>query len=288
MRDFNLRETEINQHYWSFVASSEHSAFRARRFKRVNPCAPSTRLFKASGGDALRIPSTVTDWLNANDELKNWLRLSVLVSAASNLEMYLGHVGRTALASDPFVRYGNSRAVDGVCLLKAGIELPYEDVIEGLTKGHWDSREAKIGTTFGVNILDVRNLKPDLEEIRKIRNEFAHGFGRSLEVPEPGVLTKSRSARLKEDKLKGYLGVISSVAKSVDRHLISNHIGLFEIIKDYHTNLEKLQTTSKEESRAIEETLKRHIYDKVGITVSRKFCVDLISHYDRCSPTLAA
>ena len=284
MRDFNSRETEINQHYWSFVASSNYSRYRARRFKKIDPNMESVRLFKASGGDSSRIPTTVSDWLSANADLQNWLRLSILVSAAANLEMYLGHIARTALASDPFVRYGNPRALDGVCLVKSGIELPYKDAIEGLTKGDWNSREAKIGIYFGVGFLEVRSRKSDLEEIRKIRNEFAHGFGRSLEVPEAGTLTNSKSFRLSENKLKAYLGIMSHVAKTVDRHLMFNHIGSFELIKYYDANIKKIQIASLKPGHEIDMCFKRCLYDDCGLTVSRKFCRDVIGHYDQCIP----
>lgn len=285
MRDFNLRETEINQHYWSFVASSEHSAYRARKFKKVNPRTPSTRIFKSSGANAPRVPSTVTDWLIANDDLRNWLRQSVLVSAASNLEMYLGHVARTALASDPLVRHGNPRALDGVCLMKGGIELPYEDVSEDLTKGDWNSRESKIGRYFGIGLLDIHLRKPELEQIRKFRNEFAHGFGRSLEIPEPGVMARGKAYRLTESTLKSYLGVISSIAKSVDRHLMHNHIGSFELIKYYHTNIGLINKEAQKKNQAFEDCLKLHLYKNFGLTVPRKFCKELIAFYDHCDPT---
>lgn len=287
MRDFNLRETEINQHYWSFIASSEYSAYRARRFKKVDPSTPATRLFKASGSNAPRIPDTVSNWLLANDKLKNWLRLSVLVSAASSFEMYLGHVARTALASDPLAQYGNPRALDGVCLIKGGVELPYEDVVQGLTKGDWNSREAKFCTVFGVGLLEVRDKKSELEAIRKTRNEFAHGFGRNLAIPEPGDLTRSSSSKLTEENLKKYLGIISSAAKSIDRYLMDNHIGFFEVIKVYHSNANMLRADADQTNRPIEESLKRHIYEKFGITASPKFCRQLILHYDNCAPAVS-
>ncbi|WP_143042293.1 hypothetical protein [Citreimonas salinaria] len=278
MKEFNLRETEINKHYWSFIASSEHSAYRARKYQNVHKDAPTSRLFRASGADAPRIPSTVSKWLEANDDLKNWLRLSVLVSAASNFEMFLGHVSRTALASDPFVRHGSSRAIDGVSLLKGGLELPYEDVIEGLTKGDWNSRESFLMRIFGVKILIVHHRKGELEEIRKIRNDFAHGFGRSISVPQPGFLSVSRSQSLSQDRLKRYLGLLSSVAKSIDRHLMGHHIGHYEMLCHYHRFEAELSTSGV----SVHKALKSDIYKSFGATVTERFCRDLIRHYELC------
>lgn len=288
LRDFNARETEINQHYWSFIASSEHSAYRARAAKKLDKNTSAASLFQASGADVSRIPATVSDWISANEKLENWLRLSAMVSATSNLEMYIGHVTRTALASDPLVRHKNPRALDGVCLLKSEVEFPYEEEVQGLTKGDWNSREAHFGKYFGFCLLDLRQKKTELEEIRKLRNEFAHGFGRSLEIPEPGIITNGSPARLNQNKLKRYLGVISFVAKKIDRHLMSNHIGCYELILQYHKNKIEIGEISKQKKISKEKLLKRYIYDRLHITTTEKFCRELIDHYASCTAAAAS
>lgn len=278
LRAFNERETEINQHYWSFVVVSEFSRFRARRFEKISPSAPTSRLFRASGPDSSRIPCTVSDWLSANDALQNWLRLSTLVSAAANLEMYLGHVIRTALSSDPFVVFGKPRALDGVALLKQDIELPYSDLVTSLTKGDWNSRSSAFSKAFGVCPLIFHENKSDLEDIRNTRNSFAHGFGRELSIPEPGSLSDGGTAKLSQKKLKRYLGVISKTARDIDRYLMNRHIGCFEIIHLFHSSQEALPLGADDDSVGAKE-LKRKIYQDFGITVTKKFCRSIIRYY---------
>ncbi|HXW28923.1 MAG TPA: hypothetical protein VEK55_06120 [Xanthobacteraceae bacterium] len=135
LRAFNSYETEINEHFWSFKVISEYSAFLARAEKRRNPSQATATVFKAAGPDARRIPRFVSEWLDARDELENWLRLSAIVSAASYFELYLGQVIRSVLMSDPLCRYGASKLLDGSVLLKADKELPYASEIEEITKG---------------------------------------------------------------------------------------------------------------------------------------------------------
>lgn len=180
LRAFNQCETEINKHFWSFKVISEYSRFIAQTEKRQNANKATADVFKASGPDAARIPPTVSNWLEARKELENWLRLAALVSASSYLEVYLTQIIRSALMSDPLCRFGATRKLDGAVLLKAGKELPYSDELETITKGEWNSRLAAFVRIFGGVSAVMRSHISTLEKIRKIRNEFAHGFGREL------------------------------------------------------------------------------------------------------------
>lgn len=84
--------------------------------------------------------NTVSKWLDARDDLENWLRLSALVSALSYFETYLRQVVNSALMSDPLCRFGSSRAIDGVILLKNRKLIDNKKEIEGITKGDWLNR----------------------------------------------------------------------------------------------------------------------------------------------------
>ena len=149
LRSFNRYETEINEHFWSFKAISEFSRYIAQREKNADPKKLTAEVFKASGPDAGRIPPTVSEWLDAREELENWLRLSALVSAASYFEAYLRQIIRSALMSDPLCSFGASKVLDGTILLKAGKELPYDHQIDEITRGEWNSRLAAFTRIFG-------------------------------------------------------------------------------------------------------------------------------------------
>jgi hypothetical protein len=161
MRAFNKRETALNEHFWSFKVVSEYSGCIARKKRAEDEGAPTAALFKATGPDARRIPPTVIDWLNAQKELENWLRQSAIVSAASYLEAYLRQSVRSALMSDPMARYGAPRLVDGVSLLKRGIELPYDADVECTTKGDWSSLAGEPGFEPGLTESESVGLAVD-------------------------------------------------------------------------------------------------------------------------------
>ena len=280
MRAFNSRETEINEHFWSFKVVSEYSGYLARSKKTEDAATPTATLFHAVGPDARRIPPTVADWLNAQKELENWLRQSAIVSAAAYFEAYLRQVVVSALMSDPMARYGAARLVDGVTLLKRGVEIPCQEDVESITKGDWSARAAALTKLFHKCPDGVRNNLADLERIRSLRNDFAHGFGRNLSIPSPSELDTRPANRLSHARFIKYFGVISRAAKSIDRYLMQNFIGSFEMLHFYQMRGKpaKPEDAGYDPIRALQRCLNRD----TGTPVPGEFCLALIRHYDSC------
>jgi hypothetical protein len=279
LRAFNSCETEINEHFWSFKVISEYSRFIAEAEKRKDPNKITAEVFMASGPDARRIPPTVSEWLEARDELENWLRLSALVSATSYLELYVRQVVRSALMSDPLCRFGASRTVDGAILLKEGKELPYSFEIEEVTKGEWNSRLAAFQRLFGIGATVIAPDVSALEKIRKIRNEFAHGFGRALTVPSPSAAKIEPAQRLTHQTFVKHIAVLSKTAAMIDKFLLSNFIGSFELVHYYHEWKSKRRDTRDKGYDPI-RALQRSFNRDLGCVVSGEFCEELIVYYD--------
>jgi hypothetical protein len=279
LRAFNRYETEINEHFWSFKVISEYSRFIAESEKNSDPSKATADVFKASGPDARRIPPTVSEWLNAREELENWLRLSALVSATSYLELYLRQVVRSALMSDPLCRYGASKTLDGVTLLKAGKELPYTFEVEEITKGEWNSRLAAIHRIFGGGPAAIAPDVSALEKIRKIRNDFAHGFGRTLTVPSPSDSTVIPAQRLSHQTFVKYIGVLSKAAGSIDKFLLKNFIGNFELVHYYH-GWKSTRRDARDKGYDPVRALQRSFNRDMACAVSGEFCTELIAYYD--------
>lgn len=279
LKNFNECETEINEHFWSFKVVSEYAAYLARDEKKNNPESPTAKLFKAIGPDSGRIPPTVAQWLTARSELENWLRLGALASASSYLEIYFGQVIRSALMSAPLCKLGSSsRTLDGITLLKQGIELPYEHEIRSVTKGEWSQRSKAFCSIFGDVPSELTTHLITLEKIRKIRNSFAHGFGRELDIPSP-IDFIGKSSRLSQPKFIKYMGVISKTAAAIDKYLLHGFIGNFEIIYFYH--IWRKNTFSDErkkysDSRALQRVLNRDM----KFVTNEQFCKKLIAYYD--------
>lgn len=280
LRAFNQHETEINRHYWSFKVISEYAGYLARQKISSDKSFQTAALFHSTGPDAVRIPLTVTDWLDARNDLENWLRISSLVSVISYLETYLRQVVRSALMSAPMARHGVASAVDGTHLLKLGKEIPYEDDIRGVTVGDWNARAEGFRSLFGtIPPAITANLKR-LEAIRRLRNMYAHGFGRDSEViPEPSAMAPGTMARLSSDRFLKDVGIVSKVAASVDELLLQKFIGNFELLHFYH--LWRLKPrVGKELSYSEARALARSLNKEAHCTVNTSFCASLISFYN--------
>jgi hypothetical protein len=258
---------------------SEYARFIAEKHKEKDPGFSTGLAFHASGPDARRIPPTVTEWLNARTELENWLRLSAIVSAAAYHETYLRQIIRSALMASPLLRLGSPQLVEGTLLLKAGKELPFAHEIEMITKGDWNTRSANYLKLFGSPPSGKPFAVKPLEKIRKLRNEFAHGFGRDLDPPGPSVGTVVPAKRLKHEKFIEYIGVLSQSAAQIDRHLLEGYIGNFELIHCYHEWKIKPRSkrdTSLDEHRAFQ----RYLHGQLSFSTSKEFCRDLIAFYN--------
>jgi hypothetical protein len=277
LRAFNNYETEINEHYWSFQVMSDFSGYLARQAAKKNGSTDTATVFHASGPDARRIPPTVNKWITAQSELENWLRNSALVSAAAFHEAYVRQVVRSALMSDPFCRFGLSRIIDGVKILKSQAELSYAFELESMTRGDWNARSAAFERIFSAPPGTIGDLSK-LEEIRKLRNDYAHGFGRELNPPTPTEFKIKPSQRLSATRFRTLLGAMSKSAASIDKFLLHNHIGAFEIIYHYDSFL-KAQRDSNDkrydEDRAFQRTLNRDL----GLTLSTEYCVEVKKYY---------
>lgn len=279
LRAFNSCETEINEHFWSFKVISEYSRFIAESEKRKDPNTVTSDVFKATGPDARRIPPTVSQWLDARDELENWLRLSALVSATSYLELYVRQVVRSALMSDPLTRFGASGVLDGAILLKQEKEITCSFEIEEVTKGEWNARLAAFQRIFGADAKLIAVDVSVLEKIRKIRNEFAHGFGRTLDVPSPSAFKIEPAQRLAHQTFIKHIGVLSKTAASIDRFLLPNFIGSFELVHYYHEWRSK-RRDGRDKGYDPIRALQRSFNRDLGCVVSGEFCEELVAYYE--------
>lgn len=273
INEFNDRQTELNEHFWSFVVMTENARYLAREAGKSDASTSTATLFHASGPDVSRVPPTVDLWLKANDALGNWLRLSALISAVAFHEAYISRIVRTALMSDPLCRYGATRGLDGTVLLKRGIEIEYESDQKSLTRDVWSKRAENFKRIFNATDTSVMFPIARLEKMRELRNEFAHGFGRSLDVPEPSDLVDRLSSKISHATLLSYLGLLSKSASAIDRFLIEKFIGSFELIHLYH--VWKADNPAK-----VARDFKKHLVRNGFPNANMQFCKELIIYYE--------
>lgn len=180
--------------------------------------------------------------------------------------------------SDPLTRFGASRTLDGVILLKKGIEIDFEEHLRSVTSGEWSARAEAFRRLFGAVPKALSDGISDLEAMRRLRNQYAHGFGRSLNVPSPSELAYGPAERLSKRTFLRYLGIISKVAAGIDRILLTSAIGNFELLHFYHrwkdepnVGRNMLQSEAKRFKAALQRATK--------VSVSAAYAEQLINYY---------
>jgi hypothetical protein len=157
------------------------------------------------------------------------------MALASYLEMYTRTIVTLAFESDPGILIGAIGKVDGVVLLKSHSVYSQADAATPLVKGDWPSRIRNYGKLFGSIPTSLSASAPELEKLRRFRNGVGHAFGRDLYAV--GTLVELAPAplqRLSEDRLKKWMGVTETAAKAIEKHLVHNHIGAYELVRLYH------------------------------------------------------
>lgn len=221
---------------WGTHISSAGFTFNCLKKNGANANDSPGQHFKAGVNHDSFIP-TLKDWSDAFNEFDNWVRLTVLLTLASNLETYIAAVVKLAITSDPAVLIGASRAVDGAYVLKHGKPetILHDDVVIACTKGDWSSRISSIKRTFGECPTGLSDLHGDLEVLRKIRNRFGHAFGRDIDAARKTgalkILPIEKVSRKTTERLRF---VTINAAKALDVFLLSKHIGDFEALNFYH------------------------------------------------------
>lgn len=224
---------------------------------------------------------TIKEWSDHYNEFDNWVHLSTLLSLASNLETFLASVTSLALRSDPGVIIGSSRAIDGMALVKAGrsnrLRLQEKSLTEDVTVGDWSSRIDAFESVFGDNPV-LRAAHSDLEQMRIIRNEIGHAFGRDIDKSrELGEPKKLPIRKLSHARLRGFFSTSNNVARSIDLQLLANHIGEYEMLEFYRKFHEGVSDQTAP-NRAI--ALKKEVGRSGSVPRGKLFCRGLVDYWD--------
>jgi hypothetical protein len=272
---FKEHHTILNSMYWSYIPVRSCADYMYRN----NSDAQTTQeLFHASGEDAHRINDNLKGWRENLKEFDNWTRLNALVALLSYFEVYLSSVVSLAIESDPGLMFNTSRVIDGITILKRKAEKDYSfyHISETITKGEWKQRKTAYEKTFGNVPKILADSVTELDHMRVIRNNIAHAFGRDIKKAQArGIFKALEIERLSLKRLKRYLELVGGIAKAVDNHLVSNHIGDYDAIFYYHQIKQELPPLSK----AV--TLRKKL-NSIGInsTCNEDYCTELISYYD--------
>lgn len=277
-RRFKLHHTEINDLYWSFVPIASYADYLARH---APTNATPVGLFHASGPDSRRLPSTVAEWTRIFGEFQNWTRLSSLLSMVSYFEIYLRDVITIALRSDPLVRFGSPKLLDGLVWIKRNVSDDLEPIIRPCIVGEWPSRFSQYKALFGRAPSKLQDNIGELEKIRILRNGVGHAFGRNIRNEEHPLSTEAgTSERLSELQFKQWLGLIDEIAAAIDKHLSQSHIGEFELLWRLHLWLALPRDKQEPKYDKVVSFAREMHRVNTSNRLDRKFYRDLMAYYN--------
>lgn len=220
------------------------------------------------------------DWSDSLNQFHKWNNLNSLMALSSSLETYLSTVIELALASDPGVLLDAEKSIDGIELLKNGgrKNIFLEEVIVNITKGDWNSRINSFEKYFGTIPRTLHNQIGKLEKIRVIRNNLGHAFGRDIKDSRNHEVKKTQPMEnLSDTRLKTYQKTIWTSAKSIDKHLLKNHIGEYQAVAFYHRIYDELRHDVHPSERAM--ILKKRL-GAFGDISGKEYCKGLINYYE--------
>jgi hypothetical protein len=282
-QEFKRHHTELNQHLWCYVPLQSYASYGAR--KSNSSITHEALKIDKSHPDSRRITPQLKTWQTHLKEFDNWMHLAMLMSAASYLEIYLGRVGHLAWLSNPCREPFGFLRLDGMSLLKAGVRRSEASLL-GLQKGAWQSRFRCYRHLFGVCPVDLERCVGKLEQIRNLRNSVGHTFGRAewlsqnnLQIRALPPAAGNSAVRLSRRRLTSHLGVIESVAVSIDAHLRHDHIGSFELMLAFHNRKQEIEKESNF-ARKPYVVLATHIAKMYGVNRMKTYCRGLIDYYN--------
>src|SRR5690606_14019132 len=175
---------------------------------------------------------------------KTWTNLNALLALTSNLETYIATIASLALESDPGLLFDSPKTIDGVLLLKQKAQKNHfhNNIIISLTKGDWNSRLSAYNKLFGAPPEEFIKNVSKLEKIRILRNKVGHAFGRDIEGSRNHEVKDIVSMeKLSDAQLKKHQYTIVNTVKAIDKHLLLNYIGEYQLIAFYHRILPSLR-----------------------------------------------
>lgn len=227
----------------------------------------------------------IQSWSDNFNKFDNWTNLNAIMAMSANLETYMATIIKLALESDIGVLFNATQKIDGIEIIKNSDKYPFEieDKIVSCTKGDWSSRISNFEKVFTTSPNILKDNISSLEKIRKLRNDIGHAFGREINKSrDHNILTPIAVQTIRQEKIIEYLKLLFAIARAIDRQLMSNHIGEYQVLHFFH----QLSPSLKEDinySRKIGNyaiTLKKELSKFGDNRVGKLFCKGLVEYYE--------
>lgn len=235
----------VNNYYWiSKLAEGGLSA----ELKKHDPGAEPSAALNLPSEFRGRVGHNIAKLTEGVPHAKKWRRLLCTIMISSAFERYVIAISRVAIESDPLLKPGFPKLVDGAQFLKHGVALP-ERNLKKLTQGEWPQRISAHASIFSVVPVELSGGVADLELLRKTRNSVAHTLGvnnnaeaeirsgnfavsLAIEAQRPDVFSPNQAA-ISESRLLKLMGSVQGVVDAIDAQMLRDHVGSYELLAVY-------------------------------------------------------
>ena len=277
--------TELNKIYWA------HIPVRNTIKKQVKVAQATDKgvldFFVVHDEDDKRLANSYSDWLKDYNDFDNYTRLNMLMLLSSSFETYLRTIVSLAVESKPGLLLKCPDAIDGIFLLRQNSNYgdfndknyQFNDIIDEVCSGSWQKRIDAYKKYF-LRVPDyLLNNIPQLEELRQKRNMVGHYFGRSKQHYEiPLLLQPQPAIRVSHEKLLKYFLVVHKTVKSIDKHLVEQFVGSYDVLKFYKLELSGNLVNADPGTHA--KALQKHL-GKAGLKpVGSEYYKNLLFYYN--------
>lgn len=184
---------------------------------------------------------SLEDWYDCFNIFTKWSDYSAILALSGNFEIYIDKVVSLSMESNIGLIKESPELTDGMKLIKTG-EFKnnlnkINKLVIGCLKGTWYQRIDKWESIFNwkPSIFEDNANIEILENIRKIRNDAAHAYGRDIKSTRTSQgLEVKKLIEIDEDLLINYFSLVYKLSQEMDLYLIDNHIGEYHCLNFYH------------------------------------------------------
>lgn len=280
---FQKHNKELTEMYISHLLSKQYT-YKSLKKNKAEFKDLAHKHFDFKDNSYSDVFNNIQIWSNNFNKFDNWTNLNAIMAMSANLETYMATIIKLALESDIGVTFNATRKIDGIEIIKNSEQYPFEleDKIISCTKGDWSSRVSNFEKIFTFTPTILKNNISSLDKIRRLRNDIGHAFGREIDKSRNhNVLALVETQTIKQEKIIEYLKLLFAIARGIDKQLMSNNIGEYQVLYFFH-RLTPFLKDDQNSSRKIgnHATLLKKELSKFGDNrVGKLFCRGLVQYY---------
>jgi hypothetical protein len=273
--------------YWANIPAKNTIEKKVKDFQ-LNGESDPLKFFLIPDDDNRKMTTSFKEWNQDFREFQNFTRLNMAFSTSSCFEVYLRSIVSLSLESRPGIILGDKECTDGARLLKTNSKYRsnnrdiylFTNQVDSVVRGEWNNRVSGDKNLFTTLPKELEQNIGQLEELRRLRNDIAHYFGRPKNKYEtPLIFDPLPVVRVSHEKLIRYFKLIFDVATAIDAHLYKGYIGSYEVIVYYFENMYDIYRSSMHPSGKAKQ-LQKLMGSKTGATAGTNYYKELVQYFE--------